>query len=38
MVGGSTPYPGVSPVNLPKLLEEGMRLDYPSNAANTPDM
>ena len=36
--GGRIPYPGVDPVDLPKLLEEGMRLDYPSNAANTPEM
>ena len=36
--GGRIPYPGVSPVDLPKKLEEGTRLDYPSNAANTPEM
>ena len=36
--GGRIPYPGVAPVDLPKLLEEGIRLDYPSNAASTPEM
>ena len=36
--GGKIPYPGVSPVDLPKMLKGGMRLDYPSNAANTTEM
>ena len=36
--GGRTPYPAVNPTDLPRLLEEGMRLDYPSNAANAPEM
>ncbi len=35
---GRTPYPGVNPIDLPKLLEEGLRLDYPTNAANSSEM
>ena len=36
--GGRIPYPGVNSVELPRMLNEGLRLDYPSNAANTPEM
>ncbi len=35
---GRTPYPGVNPIDLPKLLEEGMRLEYPTNAASTSEL
>ena len=36
--GGRTPYPAINPKELPKLLEEGTRLEYPSNAANATEM
>jgi len=36
--GGRTPYPAVNPRELPKLLKEGMRLEYPSNAASDTEM
>ena len=35
---GKVPYPGVDAIDLPKLLDEGVRLDYPTNAANSPEM
>ena len=35
---GKTPYPGVHPANLAKLLEEGLRLDPPTNAASASEM
>jgi len=31
--GGRIPYPGVDPVSLPNLLENGLKLDKPRNAA-----
>ena len=35
---GKTPYPGVDAIDLPRLLDEGLRLDYPTNAANSSEM
>ena len=35
---GKTPYLGINVASLPKLLEEGLRLDAPSNAANASEM
>ena len=31
--GGKMPYGGLSPMSLPKMLGEGMRLDKPSSLA-----
>ena len=36
--GGKTPYPGVDPLSLIQLLENGQRLDKPLNAACTNTM
>jgi len=36
--GGRNPYPGVDPVSLPNLLENGHRLDKPNNAACSEEM
>ena len=36
--GGRIPYPGVDPVSLPTLPENGHRLDKPNNAACSEDM
>ena len=36
--GGKTPYPGVDPLSLVQLLENGRRLDKPLNAACTDTM
>ena len=35
---GRMPYPGVDAIDLPRLLDEGLRLDYPTNAANSSEM
>ena len=35
---GKTPYPGIDVASLPKLLEEGLRMNAPSNAANASEM
>ena len=35
---GRMPYPGVDAIDLPRLLVEGLRLDYPTNAANSSEM
>ena len=35
---GRMPYPGVDAIDLPRLLDEGQRLDYPTNAANSSEM
>ena len=31
--GGKTPYPGINPVSLVRILEDGERLEKPANAA-----
>ena len=36
--GGKTPYPGVDPLSLVQLLENGQRLDKPSNSACPDEM
>ena len=35
---GRMPYPGVDAIDIPRLLDEGLRLDYPANAANNSEM
>ena len=35
---GKMPYPGVDAIDLPRFLDEGLRLDYPTNAANSSEM
>ena len=36
--GGKTPYPGISPADLPHQLETGFRMDKPLNAACSDDV
>ena len=36
--GGKTPYPGVDPLSLVQLLENGRRLDKPANSACPDEM
>ena len=36
--GGKTPYPGISPIDLPHKLETGFRMDKPLNAACSDDV
>ena len=35
---GKTPYPAVNPIDLPRLLREGVRLEYPNNATSATEM
>ncbi len=35
---GKIPYPGVNTIDLPALLNEGVRLESPTNASTTTDM
>ena len=36
--GGRTPYPGISPMDLPYQLMTGLRMEKPHNAACSDDM
>ena len=36
--GGKVPYPGISPMSLPSLLEEGHRMEKPHNTACSDEM
>ena len=36
--GGRIPYPGVDPFSLPKLLQAGLKLEKPRNAACSEEM
>ena len=35
---GRMPYPGVDAIDLARLLDEGLRLVYPTNAANSSEI
>ena len=36
--GGKVPYPSIHPMELPRQLEEGYRMEKPENAACTEDV
>ena len=35
---GRIPYPGLDAIDLVRLLDEGLRLDHPTNTANSSEM